>query len=65
VVSGRLWNAGAPAAQESRIVVPARREREVVIRKGEGDAFLRTPVEVVRAVNSVLGSSEAVAARRL
>jgi hypothetical protein len=45
-------------------MVLIRREREVVVRKGEGDAPLRTPVEIVRVVNSVLGSSEIVAARR-
>jgi hypothetical protein len=56
---------GALAAQEPRIVVPARREREVVVRKGDSDASQRTPAEVVRAVNTALGDSEAVAARRL
>ena len=65
VASSRPWGAGALAGQEPHIVVPARREREVVVRKGDGDASQRTPVEVVRAVNSALGSSEAVAARRL
>jgi hypothetical protein len=29
----------AGMAQETRIVVPARREREVIVRKGEGDSF--------------------------
>ena len=46
-------------------MVPARREREVIVRKGEGDSSQRTPVEVVRAINSALGNDEAIAARRL
>jgi hypothetical protein len=45
-------------------MVPARREREVVVRKNEDDAPLRILVEVVRVVNSVLGNNEVVAARR-
>jgi hypothetical protein len=65
VAGGRPWEAGASAAQEPRIIVPARREREVVVRKGDSDASQRTPAEVVRAVNTVLGDSEVVAARRL
>jgi len=60
IASSKPWGAGATAAQEPRVVVPARREREVVVRKGDGDPLQRTPVEVVRAVNSALGSNEAV-----
>jgi len=65
VVGSRPWGGSAGVAQEPRIVVPARREREVIVRKGEGDSSQRTPVEVVRAVNSALGNDEAIAARRL
>jgi hypothetical protein len=65
IASSKPWGAGATAALEPRVVVPARREREVVVRKGDGDPLQRTPIEVVRAVNSALGSNEAVAARRL
>jgi hypothetical protein len=65
IAGSRPWGGSAGIAQEPRIVVPARREREVIVRKGEGDSSQRTPVEVVRAVNSALGNDEAIAARRL
>ena len=65
IAGSKPWGGGALTAQEPCIVVPARREREVVIRKGEENSSQRTPVEVVRAVNSALGNDEAIAARRL
>lgn len=65
IAGSRPWGGSAGTTQEPRIVVPARREREVIVRKGEGNSSQRTPVEVVRAVNSALGNDEAIAARRL
>jgi hypothetical protein len=39
IAGSRPWGGNAGIAQEPRIVVPARREREVIVRKGEGDFF--------------------------
>ena len=47
--------------------MPARRSREVLIKEGEyneGEVY-RSPADVVTAVNTALGVSEAVAIRRL
>jgi hypothetical protein len=57
----------ASAAMEPRLVVPARRAREVIIRATDQSEAMqaRTPVEIVRAVNTALSGEEAVAARRL
>lgn len=49
------------------MIIPARREREVVVRARDLPAELarRTPQETVKAVNTQLGREEAVASRRL
>jgi hypothetical protein len=49
------------------MVVPTRRSRELVVRGGSADANLRnrTPQDIVQAVNTAMGGSDAVAARTM
>ncbi len=56
---------GSAGAGEPRLVIPARRAREVLIHPFAEQPDQRTPLEVVRAANQAIGSSEAIAARRL
>ena len=56
-------SSGSSAAWEPRMVVSARRVREVLV--CTASESIRIPVEVVAAVNKALGKDEAVAAQRL
>ncbi len=65
-VAATKHSGGTGATWEPKLVVPARRSREVMIKQGEhdeGEAH-RTPADVVAAVNTALGANEAVAVRR-
>jgi hypothetical protein len=55
------------AAWQPRVVVPARRTKELVIRDAESKPSLRnrTPQQIVQAVNTATGGSDAVAARTM
>jgi hypothetical protein len=55
------------AAWKLRVVVPARRAKELVIRGAESEPSLwnRTPQQIIQAVNTATGGSDAVAARTM
>src|SRR6201999_814316 len=69
VVTGAAMQAGGGggAKYAPKVVVPERRNREVVMRASgqREDLANRTAVQVVEAVNKAIGSEGAVAARRM
>ncbi|KAK8013598.1 hypothetical protein PG991_009191 [Apiospora marii] len=56
-----------PAAWQPKVIVPARRNREVVIKSVDqsNDIQKRRPADIVQSVNTAIGHSEAIAARKL
>jgi hypothetical protein len=55
------------AAWQSRVVVPARRAKELVVRGAESEPSLqnRTLQQIVQSVNTATGGSDAVAAKTM
>jgi hypothetical protein len=55
------------AAWQPRVVVPAQRAKELVVRGAESEPSLRnrTPQQIIQAVNTATGGSDAVAARTM
>jgi hypothetical protein len=59
--------ASSDGAWQPKIIIPARRSKELVVRGGSADVNLRNRIfqDIIQAVNTAIGGSDAVAARTM